>query len=131
MIKKIIVFIIPLCFVIAVALFMAGYDRVELGSDFYDFMKKVSLDFNNWNVEIPSIPKVNELNASYVSIIKILNALISFINFLIMLTNYIISIIQFALTIIYELFNFVDAVQRSNSSFIGLNFFLLSYVNVC
>lgn len=125
MIKKIIVFTIPFCFIIAVALFLMGYERVELGSPFYDFMNKVSMDFENWKLEIPQIPQIPSFDGEWYSVlVDIANALAKLVNFALMVVNFLIQMVQFIFTIIYEVFAMLDTFEQpSDNSFVGVRAF--------
>lgn len=125
MIKKIIVFTIPFCFIIAVALFLMGYERVELGSPFYDFMRKVSMDFENWKLQIPEIPELPNFDGEWYSVlVEITDALIKVVNFTLMVVNFLIQMVQFIFTIIYEVFAMLKTFEQpSDNSFVGVRAF--------
>lgn len=124
MTSRLIEFILFPCLIIALLLAMAGVQQVQFGDDYYNFLRAVSRDFENWSVSIPSIPKIPSINSAAYDdsgliltvLIKIANAfftlvnvMITGLNVLITVTNVIIQLIQFCLTIIYRLISFRDS----------------------
>lgn len=124
MTNRIVVFILFPCLIIALTLSLAGVHQIEFGNTYYNFLRDVNRDFQNWSFKIPDIPKITEMTDSgfdsgglILSVlikignffVRVINGLISIINVLITIINVIISLIQFVLTLVYRVIAFRDS----------------------
>lgn len=115
MIKRIIAFSLFGMLVVSLFLYLGGVrvgDITDYGIN--TFLKSITQKYNSWSFKIPSIPKVPELKKPegkvkeiITALIWIVNLLVAIVNFVIMLVNFfimffntLISIIQFILTLV-------------------------------
>lgn len=124
MTNRLIVFILFPCLIIALTLSLAGVHQIEFGNTYYNFLRDVNRDFQNWSFQIPNIPKITPMRDSgfdsgglIISVlikignffVNVINGLISVLNVLILIINVLISLIQFALTLVYRVIAFRDS----------------------
>ena len=127
MTNRLIVFILFPCLIIALTLSLAGVHQIEFGNTYYNFLRDVNRDFQNWSFQIPNIPKITPMRESgfdsggfIISVlikignffVNVINGLISVLNVLIIIFNVVISLIQFALTLVYRVIGLRDSLTN-------------------
>lgn len=118
MIKKIILFIMPILLFTAILLKLNGVDHVEIGQPFLSFLNKVSIDMSKWKFDIPSIPMIDSFDSPsgwllvLDFLINVINGLSTLINVIISLLNVLISVLQFIFTMIYDFKDFITILQN-------------------
>jgi len=123
MIQKVsLYFILPMC-IIAFFLALVGVQHINFDDSYYSFIRNVSLSFDRWKIEIPDIPKINDIQASSYNsnggilevlirignfFVKFINIISTILNVIINVVNIVIQLIQFVLTVIYQCKDFIN-----------------------
>lgn len=118
------------CLFIAFFLAILGVQRISTGDEYYYFLKTISSRYESWRIEIPNIPKIDNIaGGTYDSsglilsvVIKIANFFVNFVNVIstilnvfIMVINIVIQLIQFICTFLFSMKDFIDRLVQLNT----------------
>lgn len=119
MLKRILLFLIPLFLFLALFLKLNGVDRVEFTSQYYEFMRGIAIRTSQLNVQIPNIPLIPALQVGG-GWWEVLSFLIGFANSIASVVNVIVSVLNIVLNILtFLIFMIIEGVNSLRSIFIN------------
>lgn len=105
-IKKVFVWLIPICAVISLVLYGFGIEYVEFNDDYYRFFQGVLQIENKFTLYLPNIPILEPIGNGFLDVlVGFLNGLTTIINVLINIFNMAIKVIVFIISIIINAIN--------------------------
>lgn len=105
-IKKVFVWLIPICATIALVLYSFGIERVEFDDKYYRFFQGVLQIEDQFKLYIPNIPVIEPIGNGFLDVIVgFLNGLTGVINVLISIFNMAIKVIVFLISILINAIN--------------------------
>lgn len=108
--------------IIALMLYLSGFKGpIQFDSTYYDFMKRVALEYQSWNISIPNIPTIptGDIDNNVVTFLaNFVNFLVTVLNVLILILNKIIELVLFVVALIKQLVSFKDDLS-SQSNYSG------------
>ena len=100
-IKKVFLWLIPVCAIIALVFYGFGVKHIEFGDSYYRFFQGVLQIENQLEIQIPNIPSIPPIENGFVDVlIGFINGITTIINVLINIMNISIQILLFLFSII-------------------------------
>lgn len=108
-IKRVFVWLIPVCAIIALVLYGFGVHYVEFGDSYYRFFQGVLQIENKLDIAIPNIPPIPTIDNGFFDVlIGFVNGLTTLINVLINIFNVSVKVLVFLLSIILNVINLLS-----------------------
>lgn len=105
-IKKVFVWLIPICAMISLVLYSFGIEYVEFNDDYYRFFQGVLQIENKFQFYLPNIPTLEPIGNGFLDVlVGFVNGLTTIINVLINIFNMAIKVIVFIISILINVIN--------------------------
>lgn len=114
-IKKVFVWLIPICAIIALVLYGFGIEYVEFNDDYYRFFQGVLQIEDKFKLYIPNIPQIEPIGNGFLDVLTgFINGITTVINVLISIFNMAIKVLVFLASILINVINGLRDIFTSN-----------------
>lgn len=114
-IKKVFIWFIPICAIIALVLYSFGIEQVAFNDEYYRFFQGVLQIEDKFKLYLPSIPMIPTIGNGFLDVLTgFINGITNVINVLISIFNMAVKVIVFLISILINAINGLKDIFTAN-----------------